>query len=182
MGVETQKETKPQESKPKLFKAKIAIVNGAGEILTLKRSQHEDTRKGEWDWPGGTFDAGEIEPIEVVFREMDQELPGTTPHYIRRLDKVRKTRAGVRVVSHLFAATAEFPADGIVFGPEDAPEHDEAIWVPPSEYPGLVIPNKYKIAVAANAPIFQEIIELIQNNPTLSEQPQFQMGAEGIAA
>lgn|GEM_PF-4123155 len=179
MSAETQKAAEPQETagakpaRPKLMKAKVAILNSRGEILTLRRSEHEDTRKGEFDWPGGTFEAGVTEPVEVLFDEMSQELPGTQLRYIRQLNKVRKTRAGVRVVSHLFAATAEFPEDGIVFGPEDAPEHDAAMWVPPSEYSGLIIPNKYKAAVAASAPIFEEIVQLIQNDAVLSVQPQF---------
>jgi hypothetical protein len=177
VSVETQKTVESQsatgEKPPKLQKAKVAILNHRGEILTLRRSEHEDTRRGEFDWPGGSFEDGVTEPVEVLFDEMDQELPGTRLRFIRRLDRVSKTRAGAKVVSHLLAATAEFPEDGIVFGPEDAPEHDGAMWVPPSEYSGLLIPNKYKAAVAAGAPVFQEIVQLIQNDAVLSVQPQF---------
>jgi 8-oxo-dGTP pyrophosphatase MutT (NUDIX family) len=141
-------------------KAKVAVVNKFSEILVLTRSEQEDTRQGEDDWPGGTLEAGET-PVKGVLRESGAELPGTTIHNLTELDIHRKTKSGLLVVSHLFAATADFPPDGI----ELSFEHSDHRWVPIDEFEGTNMPNKYKRAVALGTPVLKELVELCQQPP-----------------
>jgi 8-oxo-dGTP pyrophosphatase MutT (NUDIX family) len=144
----------------KVEKAKVAIVNSRGEILTLRRSQEEETRRGEWDWAGGTLDEGETNLRKALLREVEvEELPGTKLHNIRPLDVKSKIEDGAFKVSYLLAATATFPPDGISL----SFEHDDYAWIPRVEYPGLTIPKKYRNAVVLGAPIFEELVQLTQN-------------------
>lgn len=39
--------------------SKILIVNEKGDVLALRRSQTDERRPGQWDFPGGWVDAGE---------------------------------------------------------------------------------------------------------------------------
>lgn len=39
--------------------SKVLVVNEKGEVLALRRSQVDERRPGEWDFPGGWVDAGE---------------------------------------------------------------------------------------------------------------------------
>ncbi len=139
------------------LKAKVAIVGPDGGILTLIRSQSEDTRKGEHDWPGGSFDDGETGILEVLHREVHvEELPGTQLHDVRPLHARSKlTETGFKV-SLLLAARATFPETGIAL----SDEHDGYEWVAADDYPDLLIPKKYKAAVAGGAPVFEELVEL----------------------
>jgi 8-oxo-dGTP diphosphatase len=52
--------------------AKALVVNEAGEILVLQRSEDDVRRPGEWDFPGGFVDEGEDFAAAVV-RESKEE-------------------------------------------------------------------------------------------------------------
>jgi len=133
----------------KRVKAKVAIVsiiNNVPSILVLTRSEIEDTRVGGGDWAGGSLEDGE-KPVEGLVREVREELPGVTLQNITKITVRRKMRDGARIVSHLFAATAELPPDGI----ELSTEHDAYAWVPFDEFPDVDIPNKYRKAVASES-------------------------------
>ncbi|HZM64490.1 MAG TPA: NUDIX hydrolase [Candidatus Saccharimonadales bacterium] len=39
--------------------SKVLVVNKKGEVLALRRSQTDERRPGQWDFPGGWVDAGE---------------------------------------------------------------------------------------------------------------------------
>jgi 8-oxo-dGTP pyrophosphatase MutT (NUDIX family) len=146
------------EKKEKAKVAIVTVIDSRPSILVLTRSQLEDTRKGESDWAGGSVDEGE-KPVEALRREVEQEeLPGVILGNITKLIVRRKMRDGVRVVSHLFAATAELPPAGI----ELSAEHDAYDWVPFDEFPNTDIPNKYKKAVASESGrlVLDELAEL----------------------
>lgn len=146
------------EKKEKAKVAIVAVIDNTPSILVLTRSQLEDTRVGEGDWAGGSVDDGE-KPVEALKREVEQEeLPGVTLGNITELTVRRKMRDGVRVISHLFAATAELPPDGI----ELSVEHDAYDWVPFDEFPNTDIPNKYRKAVASESGrlVLDELAEL----------------------
>ncbi|HSW66371.1 MAG TPA: NUDIX hydrolase [Bacillota bacterium] len=51
---------------------KTLIVDPAGNILFLKRSDDDVNRPGEWDLPGGGVDSGE-DPTTAAIREADEE-------------------------------------------------------------------------------------------------------------
>ena len=146
-------------------KAKVAIVrviDNVPSILVLTRSEHEDTREGGGDWAGGSLEDGE-KPLEGLEREVGEELPGVTLNNITKLTVRRKMRDGVNVVSHLFAATAELPPDGI----ELSAEHDAYAWVPFDEFPDVDIPKKYRKAVASESGrvVLDGLAELSQHEP-----------------
>ena len=52
--------------------SKVLIVNENREILVLRRSQTDDRRPGQWDFPGGWVDAGE-DTLAAVKRESIEE-------------------------------------------------------------------------------------------------------------
>lgn len=52
--------------------AKAFIVNEHGELLVLRRSQTDDRRPGQWDFPGGWVDEGE-DMTQAVIREAQEE-------------------------------------------------------------------------------------------------------------
>lgn len=52
--------------------AKAVILNDNGEVLLLKRSQTDDSRPGDWDFPGGGIEDGE-EITSGIAREIDEE-------------------------------------------------------------------------------------------------------------
>lgn len=52
--------------------AKVIVVNDAGEMLALRRSQSDVRRPGQWDFPGGHVDDGE-DMMEAAHREALEE-------------------------------------------------------------------------------------------------------------
>lgn len=52
--------------------AKAVILNEAGEVLLLRRSQTDLLRPGDWDFPGGGIEPGE-ELTAGVIREVAEE-------------------------------------------------------------------------------------------------------------
>jgi 8-oxo-dGTP pyrophosphatase MutT (NUDIX family) len=139
-----------------LEKAKVAIVNGQGEILVLTRSELEDSRPGEPDWAGGKFDSEETSPQAVMLREVGEEMPGTKLDNIMPLHVYSKIKAGKFAISYFFAATAKFPTDGVVL----SHEHSDAAWVPRDEFQDLNIPSKYKAAVALGESVLDRVAAL----------------------
>jgi 8-oxo-dGTP diphosphatase len=154
----------------KIIKAKVAIValiDRVPSILVLTRSELEDTRAGEGDWPGGKADPGE-EPEKALDREVGEELPGVRLRGVRKLTVRHKINEdGVPVESHLFAAQAELPSGGIKL----SDEHDDYDWVPFDEFPNVDIPKKYRRAVASESGrlVLDELAQLTQ--------PEFRKGS-----
>ena len=52
--------------------SKVLIVNEKGEVLALRRSQTDERRPGEWDFPGGWVEADE-DTLAAVKREAVEE-------------------------------------------------------------------------------------------------------------
>lgn len=153
---------------PQREKIKVAIVNDRGEILTLTRSEHEDTRPGERDWPGGKVDShpdGRRESLGgTLFREATiEEIPGTTLHNVTALAVKSEIEDGAFKTTYLVAATATFPEEGIILGPTNGvPEHIDGVWLAQADYEGLAIPNKYAKAVKNGGQILDRLAELAQ--------------------
>jgi 8-oxo-dGTP pyrophosphatase MutT (NUDIX family) len=138
-------------------KAKVAILNGLGQILTLRRSSKEETREGEWDWPGGKFEPGESTVLQVLEREVErEEVRGSQLIDLHFMHVIRKQINGGYKVSYLLAGRALFPPEGIVL----SDEHDDYDWIYPEEYPNLDIPNKYKNVVANRPEMLAEVVQL----------------------
>jgi 8-oxo-dGTP pyrophosphatase MutT (NUDIX family) len=51
---------------------KVFVVNDAGELLVLRRSQTDVRRPGQWDFPGGWVDDGE-DVMAAAVRETQEE-------------------------------------------------------------------------------------------------------------
>jgi hypothetical protein len=180
-------------------KAKVAILGPKGKILTPRRSQLELTRKGEYDWFGGSFEAKESSLNKVVHREVTlEELPGIRLDHLTALHAKAAVEAGGFKISYLLAAIAKnLPPEVLRLEEQDPPEeqelegfpgviipsgllelsgeHDLVGWVDPEDYTGLKIPKKYRIgaAIGRNGPIFGNLVELYQSDgtPALSPQP-----------
>ncbi|MGH7157847.1 MAG: NUDIX hydrolase [Candidatus Saccharimonadales bacterium] len=52
--------------------SKVLVVNEKGEVLALRRSQTDERRPGQWDFPGGWVDAGE-DTHKAAIREAKEE-------------------------------------------------------------------------------------------------------------
>lgn len=151
-------------------KAKVAIVgliDSVPSILVLTRSGTMDVRPGGGDWAGGELKPGET-PRRAMKREGGEELPGIILKDITKLtaEPISKTRDGVLVVSHLFAATAQLPPGGITL----SDEHSGYDWVPFDEFPSVDIPNKYKKAATSEPGrlILDRLALSLQDEPALT--------------
>ena len=120
-------------------------------------------------------------------------MPGTILGNIRLLDaravpKVEDDGTINVKTSVVLAATAEFPATGIVLGDQSDHgfEHVGAEWMLPEEAVGLDgLPKKYKRAIAASGPIIDELAGLQKNREgelpvPLSAQTIRELGATGL--
>jgi len=52
--------------------SKVLVANEKGEVLALRRSQSDERRPGQWDFPGGWVDAGE-DTHAAAIREAKEE-------------------------------------------------------------------------------------------------------------
>lgn len=154
-------------------KAKVGIlgyVNQRPSVLLLTRSIYEDTRPGQHDWAGGKLDPGEA-PIDALMRETEvEELPGVVLRYVTDLKTRDKTKVdGIRVISHLFIALAEFPTGRI----QRSREHSEDAWWPLDELDRSTLPNKYQTALASRSgPIEVEgLMYIARHEPVQLHQP-----------
>ena len=116
--------------------AKIYIINQEGNLLLLMRSTKVAHRPSGWDLPGGNVEAGE-DPNIAVLRELNEE-------------------AGIYLVDSskiIYVASQNDPQHTItllyqafVYDPEIklSHEHQQYIWINPSEITKYDIPEKYK--------------------------------------
>lgn len=147
---------------PREYKAKIALVDENGDIMTLIRSHDDDNRPGGHDWPGGTVkDEGhEDETIEEgMFREVEvEEMPGTRllRDTVTLIYAKTKIKDGTLVTSHLYAGVAVYPQEGIVL----STEHISAGPKPRAEYPLKDMPGKYETGLILGEQVIDHFMEL----------------------
>ncbi len=147
---------------PREQKAKIALVNEDGEILTLRRSQDQKSRPGEWDWPGGKIKDKEHRnetTLEGLFREVEgEEMPGTrvVRETVTLIYAKTEEEDGVLVTSRLYAGVGAFPEGGIAL----SSEHDLSAHKPREEYPGLGMPGKYETGLVLGEQVINYLAEL----------------------
>jgi NUDIX domain len=153
-------ETNPE---PKKRSAKVMIVNELDQILILTRSALEDTRQGEPDLPGGKFDEGEKDPLKVLLRETDKELPGTELYNITPLTPpggIDKTdEIGDRTVTHVYGSNARFPEQGIIL----SDEHEAFSLIHRSLLPHIRLPRKYRDVGEAAGLALGRLVEFAQS-------------------
>lgn len=125
---------------------KTAVVNPRGEILVLTRSLKRQYRPGGLDWPGGGLEKGEL-ALEAAVREIYEET-GLVVGSLIALSNDEPRR-------HLFAALEPNPPEVIM----TSHEHSMGIWVPLPEFLDLEIPDKYKLVVQNNLPVFDRLIQ-----------------------
>jgi len=180
-------------------KVKVAIIGPHGKILTLRRSQNEHTRKGEYDWAGGSFNKGESNLMRVARREVTvEEIPGVELAHPRALHTKSAVVDGGFKTSYLLAAVAKnLPLEALELetqtppeyqDPENFPgivippgiismgdEHDLLGWIPPANYTkDFLIPKKYRVAanIGRKGPIFRELVQLYQTDGSLQTLAQ----------
>jgi 8-oxo-dGTP diphosphatase len=122
--------------KPFYLSVKVAILDGEGRCLLLKRSQSSKGNPGKWELPGGKVDPGEdfdkalvrevIEEtglsvaLEHVFGSAERELPHRKIAYLIMEGRLKSGRVSL------------------------SEEHDDFIWVDPEELPKMDLLEQLK--------------------------------------
>lgn len=107
--------------------SKVLVVNEKGEVLALRRSQTDERRPGQWDFPGGRVDADE-DTLNAVKREATEEA-GVT------LVDPRLVFAFSEMTTKHGSGTWLLYVDHVVGEPEVklSFEHDAHAWKKPAE-------------------------------------------------
>ncbi len=123
---------------------KVFIVNDAGKLLTIRRSETDDRRPLEWDFPGGWLEEGE-QPMDAVIREAEEEtgLQIRDPQLMHGQTEVTQHGSGTWI---FFVARVEGePEVTLSF------EHDQYKWDEPAavlaqmKYHRQIMPLEYAI-------------------------------------
>lgn len=106
---------------------KVLIVNDAGEVLFLRRSQTDTRRPGQWDLPGGNVEKGEDLKVAVI-RETVEES-GITIRKPVPVYAVSETRPPHGYPTWVFFGekVKGTPAVGLSY------EHDDYKWMMPAQ-------------------------------------------------
>lgn len=104
------------------------IKNSEGKYLITRRSVNVGFKPGEWDIPGGHFNPGEEDILEVLKREAFEEV-GIFPKIGKIIYLFSEIQSPTR---HQFQAIyeCEYLGDEIKLDPL---EHDEYRWLTPPE-------------------------------------------------
>lgn len=114
--------------------AKTYVIDGDGDFLTIRRSQHIKHRPGTWDFAGGKAEQHET-PEQTAFREGFEEI-GICLHDLELLTTIIKKQSE----TNLFVARLEEVRPQITL----SSEHDAKLWLPGQELLSLDMPEKYK--------------------------------------
>lgn len=107
--------------------AKVLIVNEKGDVLVLRRSQTDERRPGQWDFPGGWVEADE-DTLTAVRREAEEEA-GVT------LVDPKLVFAFSEMTTKYGSGTWLLYVDQVT-GDQDVKlsyEHDMHAWIPPED-------------------------------------------------
>jgi 8-oxo-dGTP pyrophosphatase MutT (NUDIX family) len=123
--------------------AKVILLGPSGEILLLRRSVTDQRRPGEWDFPGGNAEEGELAEQATV-REVFEE------------SGVRLDPKDLRLIwaeTNAYPASEFSPAASIVWlfyrakvpqvDPRLSYEHDTFQWLKPSAALGVVVYERH---------------------------------------
>ena len=105
---------------------KAIVQDSEGRTLLLKRSGKSKHCGGQWEWPGGKVDSGEV-VNDALRREVKEEC-GLDIELVGFLGAPSFTLPEVHVVSPCFEATATSGDVSL------SDEHEAYRWVEPSEY------------------------------------------------
>jgi 8-oxo-dGTP diphosphatase len=107
--------------------AKVLVINDAGEVLVLKRSQSDDRRPGEWDFPGGWVDADE-DTLTAVKREAVEEAGLTLkdPNLVFAFSEMTTNHGSGTWLLYIEHVTGH-PKVTLSY------EHDDSTWKKPNE-------------------------------------------------
>lgn len=105
--------------------AKVLIVNEKDEVLVLRRSQSDERRPGQWDFPGGWVEADE-DTLTAVKREAVEEtgITLTDPKLVFAFSEVTAKYGGGTWLLYIDHITGN-P------GVKLSNEHDLYTWMPP---------------------------------------------------
>lgn len=107
--------------------SKVLVVNEKGEVLAIRRSQSDERRPGQWDFPGGWVDADE-DPHTAIKREAMEEA-GIT------LNDPKLVYAFSEMTTNYGSGTWLLYVDHIALTPEVtlSYEHDHYEWKKPRD-------------------------------------------------
>ncbi|MHB9035691.1 MAG: NUDIX hydrolase [Armatimonadota bacterium] len=130
-------------TKPFALSMKIIVKNAEGRCLLLKRSVDSKNNPGKWDFPGGKIDPGETFD-QALLREVSEE-----------------TGLSIRIDGLVGSTQSESPTNRIVYlileGSVESgdvrlsPEHQDMLWVDPSELAKADICRQFASLAAAYA-------------------------------
>ena len=105
-----------------------ALIKNGDKYLIMLRSPETGFKPNEWDIPGGHFNEGESDPIEVMKRETLEEA-GIVPKIGKIIYLFSEIQSPVR---HQFQAIyeCEYQGDEIKLDPV---EHSDYRWATPQE-------------------------------------------------
>lgn len=106
--------------------AKVLIVNEQGKVLVLRRSQADERRPGQWDFPGGWVEDGE--EVRVAAIRETQEEAGIVLHDARLIfgmSDVTEYGSGTWII---FTASVRSTPEVVL-----SYEHDQFVWMDPQE-------------------------------------------------
>ena len=121
--------------------AKVFVVNPDGKLLTVRRSETDERRPLQWDFPGGFVEPGE-DLMEAAIRETEEEagvsLKDAQLIYAMSEADADKGRSGTWLV--FLAHVTNTPEVTLSF------EHDEYKWVNPIELlPEITYDRQHKM-------------------------------------
>lgn len=111
--------------KPYLLAVRAVIVDDEGQCLLVRRSLHNRSFVGTWEWPGGKAEVGEAVD-EAVLREVREEtgleiaLTGIAGVY--RIEMPKQFLAVLCMEAHVVEGTLTL-----------SEEHDDSAWAPLSD-------------------------------------------------
>ena len=108
---------------------KTIVLDGQGRCLLLRRSKTDPRRPGDWDLPGGRWEAGEslnAGAEREVVEESGIKVKNLTPRFTKCkiIEKDGETYNYILIIY-----TAEYASGEVVL----SYEHDEYVWVEKQE-------------------------------------------------
>lgn len=130
-------------TQPYLLITKLVVVNDAGKVLTMRRSEDAPRRPWTWDFPGGIVEYGE-QPLESVLREAVEESALVfSPEEVDLISIATHPRGDEHGALVFYAAKHTGAEVQLSY------EHESYRWVTKEEFQDLETPDAFKQIVTS---------------------------------